>query len=261
MTLRVLRVMVVDDNRSLAENLAEILSEEGCEVCTAFTAEEALREADAHHFDLVLTDIRMPGMNGVELVRRLALRDPTATFLLMTAYTSDQVLSAASHLGVVRAVLAKPLAVERVLELLPRRSGVLLVEDDRRLAATLETSLRGRGYAVQVSDTVAGAEAALRRSRPDIAVVDCTPPDGVGMTFARALCERHLAQSQAASDEPRPGWIPLVVVVDRPADEVELRSAAAGCAGAPGEIQFVKAPVSPESLLTALAQFKPEGKS
>lgn len=126
-----LRVMVVDDNRQLAENLAEILSDEGCEVSTAFTAEEALRAADGDHFDLVLTDIRMPGMNGVELVRRLALRDPTATFLLMTAYTTDQVLTAAAQLGVVRAVLAKPLAVEQLLELLPRRSGVLLVEAGR----------------------------------------------------------------------------------------------------------------------------------
>ena len=252
-----LRVMVVDDNRQLAENLAEILSDEGCEVCTAFTAEEALRAADAHHFDLVLTDIRMPGMNGVELVRRLALRDPTATFLLMTAYTSDQVLTAASHLGVVRAVLAKPLAVERLLELLPRRSGVLLVEEDRRLAAALETSLRGRGYAVQVSDTAEGAQAALRRSRPNIAVIDCTPPDGAGMTFARSLCEQHAHSPAVAADDPRGGWIPLVVVVDRAADEAELRSAA----GPPGEIQFVSAPVSPESLLTAIDQFKPEGRS
>ena len=240
------RVLVVDDNRPLAENLAEILSDEGCVVSMAFTAEAALRAAEEHHFDLVLSDLRMPGMNGVALVRRLALRDPTSTFLLMTAYTSDQVLTTASQLGVVRAVLAKPLAVEQLLELLPRRSGVLLVEDDHGLAAMLEASLRGRGYEVQVSATVAAAEAALQRTRPDVAVVDCTAPDGAGMAFARALWA-------AVSGGGRPA-IPVIVVIGRPVDEAGLRS------GAPSEVQFIRAPVSPESLLSALDQLELEGK-
>ncbi len=240
------RVLVVDDNRPLAENLAEILSDEGCVVSMAFTAEAALRAAEEHHFDLVLSDIRMPGMNGVELVRRLALRDPTSTFLLMTAYTSDQVLTTASQLGVVRAVLAKPLAVEQLLELLPRRSGVLLVEDDHGLAAMLEASLRGRGYEVQVSATVAAAEAALQRTRPDVAVVDCTAPDGAGMAFARALWA-------AVAGGGRPA-IPVIAVIGRPVDEAGLRN------GAPSEVQFIRAPVSPESLLSALDQLELEGK-
>ncbi|MBK7826356.1 response regulator [Nannocystis sp.] len=250
MSAGLLRVLVVDDNRHLAENLAELLSDEGCSVRTAFSAEEALRAAADAHFDLVLTDIRMPGMNGVELVRLLAQREPTATYLLMTAYTSDQVLSAASHLGVVRAVLAKPLAVERLLELLPRRSGVLLVEDDRRLAGLLEESLRRGGYAVHVSDTCEGAEEALQRARPDIAVIDCTLPGGVGMAFARRLCA---GVGAGAGDAARRGWIPLIVFSGRET-EAELRSAT------PSAIQFVSAPVSAESLLSALAQIKPEGK-
>ena len=139
-----LRVLVVDDNRELADNLAEILAEEGCTPTTAYSAEEALRTAEDTHFDIVLTDIRMPGMSGVELIQRLSAREPSTTFLLMTAYTSDQMLSAAAHLGVVRAVLAKPLAIEKLLDLLPRRSGggrILVVETDGGLGA----SLRARG--------------------------------------------------------------------------------------------------------------------
>jgi len=115
-----LEVLVVDDNRLLAENLAEILTDEGCHVRTAFSAEEALGAPEDVCPDLVLTDIRMPGMNGVELIRRLVVRAPMATFLLMTAYTSDQILIDASHLGVVRAVLGKPLVVDKLLALLPR---------------------------------------------------------------------------------------------------------------------------------------------
>ena len=115
-----LEVLVVDDNRLLAENLAEILTDEGCHVHTAFSAEEALGVAEGICPDVVLADIRMPGMNGVELIRRLVVRAPAAIFLLMTAYTSDQVLTDASHLGVVRAVLAKPRVMDSLLALLPR---------------------------------------------------------------------------------------------------------------------------------------------
>ena len=118
-----LQVLVVDDNRPLAENIAEILTDEGCCVRTAFSAEEALWAASELRPDLVLTDIRMPGMNGVELVQRLVLRAPAAIFLLMTAYTADAVLMSAAQLGVIRAVLAKPLAVDKLLAMLPRVKG------------------------------------------------------------------------------------------------------------------------------------------
>lgn len=249
-----LQVLVVDDNRQLAENLAEILTEEGCTVRIAFTGEAALAAAEDAHFDLVLTDIRMPGMNGVELIRRLALREPRATFLLMTAYTSDQMLTAARHLGVVRAVLAKPLAVEKLLALLPRQTGaqVLLVEDDPQLAATLCDAMRGRGYAVEVSATLASAQQALTRLCPDIAVVDGRVPGGDGMAFARALCS-------GAVREPARVWIPIVVFtgMGREADEAELRRM--GDEYPPGAIRFISAPtVDPASLLRELAEIARE---
>jgi CheY-like chemotaxis protein len=248
-----LQVLVVDDNRLLAENLAEILTEEGCVVRTAFTGEAALAAAEHSHFDLVLTDIRMPGMNGVELVRRLALREPRATFLLMTAYTSDQLLTAAAHLGVVRAVLAKPLAVEKLLALLPRETGarVLLVEDDEALAAALAASMRGRGYAVEVCATLASARAALASAPPDIVVIDGRAPDGDGMALARALC--------SGPREGERGWIPIVVFtgVGREADEAELRRM--GDERPPGTLQFIcQRQVDPETVLSALAQIARE---
>lgn len=113
-------VLIVDDNLDLAENLAEIFADQGCEVALAHSGEEALEIADGRHFDLVLSDIRMPGISGIELVRRMASRDPRAQYLLMTAYTSEALLREARSMGVVRAVLAKPLVVDQLLSLLPR---------------------------------------------------------------------------------------------------------------------------------------------
>ncbi len=103
------RVLVVDDNRELAENVAEILEDEGCRVTLAHSGEEALELGSADHFDLVLTDIRMPGISGIELVRRLSERDPAAKFLLMSAYSSGPLPAP---------VLVKPFAPESLLSAL-----------------------------------------------------------------------------------------------------------------------------------------------
>ena len=241
-----LRVLVVDDNRALADNLAEILAEEGCTPTTAYSAEEALRTAEDTHFDIVLTDIRMPGMSGVELIQRLSAREPSTTFLLMTAYTSDQMLSAAAHLGVVRAVLAKPLAIEKLLDLLPRRSGggrILVVETDGGLGA----SLRARGYEVYHADSLARAHAIIATMVPDIAVIDVGLGDGDGVALARSLCVR--SSSDPPGVTPR---IPMIVLtaLGHEGDEAELRRIA------PQPIQFISKPFAAESLFAALELIK-----
>lgn len=241
-----LRVLVVDDNRALADNLAEILADEGCAPTTAYCAEDALRIAQETRFDIVLTDIRMPGMSGVELIERLSARNPNTTFLLMTAYTSDQMLSAAAHLGVVRAVLAKPLAVEKLLDLLPRRPDgerILVVDADGALAA----SLRARGYEVHHADSLARAHAVIDAILPDIAVIDVCLPDGDGVTLARELCVRRAAEPPGTT--PR---IPVIVVtaLGHEVEEAELRRIAAP------NVKFIARPFATESLLAALEQMK-----
>lgn len=245
-----LRVLVVDDNRALADNLAEILADEGCTPTTAYSAEQALRIAQDAHFDIVLTDIRMPGMSGVELIERLSAREPTTTFLLMTAYTSDQMLSAAAHLGVVRAVLAKPLAVEKLLELLPRRAGsgrILVVEADGVLAA----NLRARGYEVHQANCLAAAHAIIDTVSPDIAVIDVGLPDNDGLTLARELCVRSVSGPPGTIAQ-----IPIIVLtaLGDEVDEAELRRLA------PQAVQFITKPVATESLLAALEHIK-QGES
>ena len=234
-------VLVVDDNQELAENLAEILEDEGCSVALAHSGEEALEVSAARHFDLVLTDIRMPGINGVELVRRLSARDPHAKFLLMTAYTSDSLLREAQTLGAVRAVLAKPLAVQQLLAMLPRDGGtsVLLVEDDEGLAAMLGESMRVHGFTVAVSASAEQAREAVRRGRPDVAVIDLKLADGGAAQLAR-----ELSGAIAVLGQPT---MPVVVITGVGIEGAQARSELAG-----GAVQFVSKPLAAESLLSAL---------
>jgi CheY-like chemotaxis protein len=71
------RILVVDDEVNARTALAELLSEEGYEVETAADAFKALGKVESFAPDVVLTDLKMPGMDGIELVQRLrALEEP-----------------------------------------------------------------------------------------------------------------------------------------------------------------------------------------
>lgn len=232
-------VLVVDDNRELADNLAEILTDEGHVAFTAYSGEEALAAAETRHFDIVLTDIRMPGMDGVELISQLHKRDPQATYLLMTAHASDGLLASAAELGIAGAVLSKPLVIEDLLARIlgPAGSQLLLVEDDEVLAEALGVNLRARGYGVRVVHTLAEARAAIAECAPTVAIVDVVLPDGNGI---------HLIQELLPSVDERSG-VPVVLMTGiAKFDSDELRRLA------PRGIQFLTKPFEPDTLINAL---------
>jgi DNA-binding response OmpR family regulator len=100
------RILIVDDNRELAENLAEILELEGLEPVVMDDPYAVVDAAPDLRFDAALLDVRMPGIDGIDLLRVLATHAPDAVYLLMTAFTKEERL--AQRDGRVRRVLAKP---------------------------------------------------------------------------------------------------------------------------------------------------------
>jgi len=102
------RVLVVDDERSLLEVLATMLSEAGWQVDTAANGREALDLVDGQHYEVVLSDIDMPGINGVQLLREIRGRDLDVPVLLITGHPRvDTAVEALEH-GALR-YLQKPL--------------------------------------------------------------------------------------------------------------------------------------------------------
>jgi len=78
------RILAVDDQRYFRELLEGLLTEEGYDVVTAASGEEALRIIEQSHFDVVLTDLVMPGMDGNDLVHRVKQRDPEQEIVVVT---------------------------------------------------------------------------------------------------------------------------------------------------------------------------------
>jgi len=113
------RLLVVDDERNMRNTLRDILEDEGYCVETAESGEAAVDACRRDQFDLVLMDIRMPGIDGVEAYRRMRGVGASAPVILMSAYPAEDVSPAAMAEGVT-AFLPKPLNIESVVHLIER---------------------------------------------------------------------------------------------------------------------------------------------
>lgn len=172
------RILVVDDDLDHAESLAVILEMEGHEVTVAGSGEEALEKFSAGEFDLSFLDLKLPGMNGVEVLAEMRRRRPGSRAVLMTGYRVEQLIAQAIDEGALR-VLRKPFEIEEVLTLVREiepRGIVLVADDDPDFAASAKQLLSDAGYRVLVANT--GSEAIERAtSEPvDVLVLDIRLP-------------------------------------------------------------------------------------
>ena len=151
-----LTVLVVDDDRRMVQTLADILELSGYLTIQAFSAEEAVESIAREKPDCVLTDVRMPGMNGVELFREIRKTQTDLPVVLMTAYASDDLIVQGLQQGVL-GLLTKPLEISQLLGFLAALASqrcVALVDDDPEFCRTLADILTRRGFKVkQVSDS------------------------------------------------------------------------------------------------------------
>jgi DNA-binding NtrC family response regulator len=93
------RILVVDDEQSMTQFLGIVLRKEGYHVTTVNNGRDALEKARNENFDVVITDIKMPGMDGIQLLNGLKKHDPSLPVVIMTAYASQQSAIDAVNLG------------------------------------------------------------------------------------------------------------------------------------------------------------------
>lgn len=79
-------ILFVDDHEVLARLSCEILEMQGYRAVSAYNGEEALRKFDEEDFDILVTDFRMEGMNGIELAQRVHQKDPNIPVIIVTGY-------------------------------------------------------------------------------------------------------------------------------------------------------------------------------
>jgi two-component system, response regulator PdtaR len=229
------RFLVVDDNVAFAENIAEIIAEAGDEAMVAGSGPEAIELARHHRFDAVVSDMRMPEMSGTEVVRRLREIDAGLPAIIVSAYSADEPLDEARHLGVL-GVLPKPVPVARLLSLLghARRDGLIaIVDDDCAFADNLREILGDAGFASVVVNSVGEIES-LGGAPLFAAIVDLRMPGGPDGEAMRRLAAQFPS-------------LPMVVASGYPDATPPL----------PATMRLEK-PLKPESLLARLAELHGE---
>ena len=110
-----MNILLVDDDETLRESLNLLLENEGYTISVAASGEEALEKAALEYFDLVLCDVRLAGIDGLETIERLKEKVADAYFVVMTGYASDDAPIKALKLGV-DDYLTKPFDIPLFLE-------------------------------------------------------------------------------------------------------------------------------------------------
>ena len=86
-----IRIMIIEDDEEMRSLLKDFPEEEGFETDSVSNGADALRKLSKDHFDLVITDIRMPGLTGLDILPRIRRLKPETPIIVITAYGSDDV--------------------------------------------------------------------------------------------------------------------------------------------------------------------------
>jgi two-component system nitrogen regulation response regulator NtrX len=184
-------ILVVDDERGILDQLAGILRDEGFSVATVATGEEALAAISREIFDLVLLDVWLPGIDGIETLRQLRAAGHQLPVVLISGHASAELAVRAVKEGALD-FLEKPLALERVL-----------VTVHNALAhARLEQQLRAeREEEEPVLTGVSPAVVELRRqillAAPTDSRVLISGPNGAGKEVVAKLLHLHSRRARA----------------------------------------------------------------
>lgn len=178
------RILVVDDDQTMVHTLCDILEMRGWDTLRAYDGNEAVVTAAREAVDVVLMDVRMPQMNGVEALQKIRVARPATRIVLMTAYAAPDLLMQAEREGVVR-VMRKPVDLPSLLTLLDsasRRSrSVLVVDDDPAYLRTMTELLARHGVIAAQARTLAEALQRMERQPPGAVLLDLKL-DGVSMS-------------------------------------------------------------------------------
>mgnify|MGYP002622075938 CR=1 FL=1 len=173
-----LKILVVDDEDSLRMSLVSILELEGYEVMDAENGFKAIELAKQEDFDIMFSDIRMPGMDGTTTFKEIKKIKPDIIGIMMTAYALNDLIVEALNSGAF-ACLSKPFEIDAALAMIKdivNRPFAVVVDKDSKAGVTFVNSLKDCGLKV----TACNDEKLefLGKHRPDILILEAASEDG-----------------------------------------------------------------------------------
>ena len=212
-------ILVIDDERMVCDLLRAVFSRYGHEVLTAFDGRNGLDLFEQHRPRFTLLDLRMPGMDGIEVLTRIRALDPRAAVIVLTGAGSADLENQARQMGVTD-FLSKGLSlealvgtVERVMQqpvkppASPSQStdakkapshsqkagSILVVDDEPPIRELLRKYFSSRDYQVRVAPDGQQALALVDQKSPDIIVLDVHMPGMNGIEVLKRLRAKNYA--------------------------------------------------------------------
>ena len=187
-------ILLIEDDRSTASALQKVLQDEGYAVTVAGRGDQGLSQARERQCDLVITDLRLPGLSGMELIARLHSAKPKLPIIMMTAHGTTETAIEAMKLGACD-YLVKPFEADELLDL-----AASAVASSRRMSESVEM-----GEARSAVRAIIGKSRAMQNIYKEIGRVAATPVTVLirGATgTGKELIARALYQHSDRSDKP-----------------------------------------------------------
>jgi two-component system response regulator HydG len=115
--LKQVKTLLVDDDELIRDSLSMAFKNKGCFIRAAESAEEGLDAIKEEQFDVIISDFRLPGINGLDFLKLATVTNPRAVNILITAYRDEYMFSEAIRMGVTE-FIDKPFSVKALVALL-----------------------------------------------------------------------------------------------------------------------------------------------
>ena len=139
------KVLLVDDEREFVETLAMRLETRGLKVAVAESGELAVEKVQESVFDAILLDLAMPGMDGIETLKRLRELNPDSQVILLTGHATVKKATEAMRLGALD-LLEKPVDIQVLVEKIEEAATNKMRLTERRIEEEMTDILRKKGW-------------------------------------------------------------------------------------------------------------------
>jgi CheY-like chemotaxis protein len=186
-----LKILLVDDEKEFVESLSERLELRNLETDVAYDGEEALEALKQGKHDVMVLDLRMPGIDGIEVLRRAKKRNPDVQVVVLTGHGTEEDEEQAKKLGAF-AYLKKPVNIDHLIGALKKeKMKVLLVDDEKEFVESLSERLELRNLEADVAYDGEEALEALKQGKHDVMVLDLRMPGIDGIEVLRRAKKRN----------------------------------------------------------------------
>ena len=245
-----LKVLVVDDNKEFSLNLADVLDLKDYNATIANDGFEAIDKIKAENFDVVLMDVKMPLMDGVEAFKKIKELAPQTPVIMMTAYTVEELITESLREGAF-GFIKKPIDFDKLFSMIENATSangglILVVDDDEMLCNNLECILDDKGFHVKVAYDGFSAIERVRENNFDIMLIDMKLPPVNGL-------ETYLEARKIRPD------VTAIIITGYPKDTSELIKQAIECSA----YTCLEKPLDMDKLVKCLSHIekaKKEGK-